>query len=692
LACGLCGSPAPAQEAKGDGDGKKSPELPLTDVVMFSSGVAYFERNAKVNGDSSLELKFKAKDINDLLKSMVVQDFGGGKISTVNYTSQDPITRTLKTFAIDLTTNPTLGDLLNQVRGERVAILAPNKIEGTILGVEKKTLHVKDKSYTAEYLNLLTDDGLRSVDLALAQQIQLVRPELEAELRQALALLAGVHESDTKTVALSFRGQGQREVRVGYIVESPIWKTSYRLVIDKAGDLLLQGWAIVENTTESDWKNVNLTLVSGRPISFRMDLYTPLYVNRPVVQHELYSSLRPQTYDQDMAHSNREFEQLARNGENQLRAAMPPAPQAPGAAFASGFGGYAADGREAAAKMDRSGMLQEFKKDAGVESLAQAGEVGELFRYVIENPVTIARRQSAMLPIANESIKGEKVSIYNEQVQTKHPLNGLRMKNTTGLHLMQGPITIYDGGVYAGDAKIQDLTPGTERLISYALDLDTEVATKTNGQPEEILTVKLGRGTLVVDRRARQSRTFTVKNSGSKTSKVLLEHPKQDGWNLVGTAEPEETTRDRYRFAVKAEPGKPQDLTVTEERRYSQAVVLTNLDDNTIRYYFSRPVSTQKVKDALTQVLKLRGELVALQKQRQLLQQELATIEAEQSRIRQNMPQLDRGGDLYGRYVKKLNEQEDRIEAVRGQVEQLVQSEQAKQRELDTFLLNIKEE
>src|SRR6516164_578771 len=108
----------------------------------------------------------------------------------------------------------------------------------------------------------------------------------------------------------------------------------------------------------------------------------------------------------------------------------------------------------------------------GVESAAQASNVGELFRYQIATPVKLERGKSAMLPIVNESVKGEKVSIYNEQIQSKHPLNGLRLKNSTDLHLMQGPITVFDDSAYAGDAQIQDLPPGSERLISYALDLD----------------------------------------------------------------------------------------------------------------------------------------------------------------------------------------------------------------------------
>ena len=111
-------------------------------------------------------------------------------------------------------------------------------------------------------------------------------------------MLAAGHDTQKKTVSLDFAGRGRRRVRVAYITEAPVWKTSYRLVLSDTENPFLQGWAIVENTTDEDWEAVQLSLVSGRPVSFAMDMYTPLYVERPVVVPELYASLRPQEYGQ----------------------------------------------------------------------------------------------------------------------------------------------------------------------------------------------------------------------------------------------------------------------------------------------------------------------------------------------------------------------------------------------------------
>ncbi len=210
LTC-LLGTAARADESHGT-------TLPLKRVVLFSSGVGFFEHAGKVADDAKVEMKFKVADINDLLKSMVVEDLDGGKVSTVTYGSKDPITKTLKGFSIDLTGNPTLAQLLQQLRGERVVLEAPNELHGVILGVEtKKTKHGENDITEIEVLNLVTEEGLRAVPLDSVSRIKLANPQLDAELNKALAVLASAHSADKKSVELSFLGKGSRRVRVGYI-------------------------------------------------------------------------------------------------------------------------------------------------------------------------------------------------------------------------------------------------------------------------------------------------------------------------------------------------------------------------------------------------------------------------------------------------------------------------------------------
>jgi hypothetical protein len=229
--------PAPATELVKKVGSIAAPQagLPVSQVVLYSSGVGYFERDGQVENRAQVDLRFKVENINDLLKSMVVQDFDGGRVSTVTYGSRDPITKTLKSFGIDLTENPSLRDLLDQVRGERIEITgsAGQPLVGVILGTETKEEPAGDnKTVQMEYLNLLTPEGLRSVAIKGVHQIKLLNDQLNTELSQALAVLASGHDTQKKTVSIAFDGEGKRKVSVSYIMETPIWKTSYRLVLD----------------------------------------------------------------------------------------------------------------------------------------------------------------------------------------------------------------------------------------------------------------------------------------------------------------------------------------------------------------------------------------------------------------------------------------------------------------------------
>jgi hypothetical protein len=668
LVAALAASLISSEIAQGASPGPQ--KLPLTRVVLFSSGVGFFQHTGEVTDNARVEFRFKASDINDLLKSMVVQDLDGGRISVVSYGSKAPVTKTLKTFAIDLTENPTLADLLKQVRGERVEIEAPKRVTGVIVGVEKRRRELgHEQTIDSDVLTLLTDEGLRSVPLETASRIKLLNPAVDADFRKALALLATGHDNEKKTVTLDFLGQGKRRVMVAYIAETPVWKTSYRLVLTDDKRPYLQGWAIVENTTDDDWTNVDLALVSGRPISFTMDLYQSLYVPRPEEKLELFSALRPQVYQQDMG---RRFAVAATTAESAADRAMlaEAAPAAPARAYK--------EIREAKIELQR-----------GVQAAARGGEVGELFQYQIATPVTLARQQSAMLPIVGESLKAEKASVYNRQVQEKHPLAGLKLTNSTKLHLMQGPITVFDGNAYAGDAMIRDLAPGGERLISYAIDLETEVAVEAKSQPAQLVSVALARGTMTVTRKLTRTQEYTVRNSGSRAKHLLIEQPAEADWNLVRPAKPAEKTRDRYRFAVEAKPAATTTLAVEEERIEHQLTALTNVEDTSIQLYLSATTVSPKVKQALTEIIKRKGAIADAERRHAELDRQAKEITAEQARIRQNMERLDRAGDLYQRYVKKFSDQEDQLERLRTEATQVRAQVDALRKMLDEYLLGV---
>jgi hypothetical protein len=663
--------------------------LPLVEVVLYSSGVGYFQHDGHVEDKTQVDLRFKVDNINDLLKSMVVQDFDGGRVSAVTYGSRDPLTKTLKSFGIDLTENPTLADLIDQVRGERIEVTgsAGQPLVGMILGTETKDEPAGDnKVVEIEYLNLLTADGLRSLPIKGLQQIKLLNDQLNTELNQALAVLASGHDTQKKTVSIAFDGQGRRKVSVSYIMETPVWKTSYRLVLDDDGKPFLQGWAIVENTTDDDWTNVKLSLISGRPISFVMDMYQPLYVVRPVVVPELYASLRPQVYGEAM-----EGREVA---EDRMDRVAPPAPAAAG----MGMGGMAgaparrsmrAESLAADAAAVAGAPRQQLKLQEGVASAAQTLQAGELFEYSIKVPVTLGRQKSAMLPIVSEEVDGAKLSIYNAAVQAKYPLNGYRLKNTSQLNLMQGPITVFDGGTYAGDARIDDIAPGQERLLSYAMDLKVEVEPISNIHSPELTSVKISKGTLIATRKAVEEKTYNVKNRDQKKKIVLIEHPFREGWELKQPSEPTERTRDVYRFTVAVDADKGGRLHVREERPIQELVQLTDTGPDVIAYFIRAEKVSAKVKEALQKVFELRNKVSQTAAERGRKEQRVNEITQEQARIRENMKVLNQNSEVYKNYEKEFVQQDTDIKNIRKEIETIRATEARQQKDLNDYLLSL---
>ncbi len=770
--------------------------LPIKQVVLFSSGVGYFQREAEIDGSQRIDLSFPVTDINDLLKSLVLQDLGGGQVSAVSYDSRDPVEKTLRSFAIDLTSNPTFGQLLNQARGEKIEVVMqpsttqPFTLAGFAVGVEPQRQATPSSQggpggvIDTEILNILTAEGLRSLPLSQVQRVRFLNPVLDAELKRALEVLALSHDVQKKTVSLNFTGEGKRPVRVGYVVENPIWKTSYRLVLNDKGKPFLQGWAVVENPTDEDWNQVQMALVSGRPISFQMDLYQPLYVPRPMVEPELFASLRPQAYGGAMdpkpgrpsppfgafPESRAATGITARLSTGERPMTVKTAPLTNTAGFVrpgdrvdvvATTGNVAqtvlqdvevlavdqnADGRRQAdlvtlrvnaPQAERLGALgsstlrlvprradgsdsslslrgfatglareeerlgvtfgfgptggrsAELNLAKGIASAATATEMGDYFQYQIAQPVTLARQKSAMIPIVNQAVEGTKVSIYNEAVHAKYPLHGLRFKNTAGVHLMQGPVTVFEGNSYAGDARVMDLQPGEERLLSYAIDLGTEVEPAAKPLTDEIKTVKIVKGLIHATHKYRQIKTYNVKNRSEHERTVLIEHPFRSEWKLVTPEKPAERSRDVYRFQLAVAPGKTVSQEVVEEMEGVNQVSVGNRNDPAVGFFISHSASSPKVKEALQRVQELLTKQDDAQRQFAQVEQRLREIGEDQTRLRANLKEMPPTAAAYKRYLEKFDTQETEIEKLQEQAKQERRNVEERRKEYEAFLAGL---
>ena len=662
-------------------------DVPVKAVVLFSSGVGYFEHAGSVQGDGSTTLHFKTDQINDILKSLLLEDLDGGKVGTVSYPNPAPLARTLKSFGVDITANPPLWDLLNQLRGARVALTTlGGPLDGVILGVEKKQKVIAEKQVVDEYvLNLRNGRSVRPIPLDQVQSLEMEDAKLNQELDAALAALAQARDQDKKPVDIRFTGQGDRRVRIGYVVETPVWKTSYRLVLDNhpkkenAPGGKVQGWAIVENQTDTDWNNVELSLVSGRPISFIQDLYHSLYIPRPYVQPQLYASLTPQTYENGISRADLDKIQQQQAAQNQMPT---------GQLGQGGSGGglsvtntlFAGGARQANQASEPAPVIDPI---ASVVSAASAAGLGELFQYTVGN-VSIQRQQSAMIPIVTDDIDLKKVSIYNRATLLTHPLNGIRLKNTTKKHLLAGPVTVIEGGSYAGDAKIDDVPPDERRLLSYGIDLKVDVVVTDEPKPSAVQIASVVRGVLHLQWKDVSQTKYVFSNHSGQQRTLVLEHPFEQGWKLAEPAQADETTNSFHRFVRPLLADKPLEMTVRSELVRQEQIAILPLDMDHLVIYAKLDNLPAGVRDALTQIVQLKQALAATQRQLEERRHRIADITAEQSRIRQNMAAVSQSTDYYARLVKKLDEQETQIESIQKEADELAGKVDAQQRDLDS--------
>jgi hypothetical protein len=657
--------------------------LPMRQIVLYRSGVGYFERRGSVRGDAEITLTFDADQINDILKSLIVADMGG-TVESVGYASKEPLERRLGGFAIDLSDADSMVGLIKQLRGAEVVLDVQNAgtLRGSVLGVEERqtvTPAGNDAAVIREpYVTLSTAGGVRSAAVSRITALNLADPELADELARALQAVAESRTDRTKTVEVRVSADDDqpRDVVAAYVHETPVWKTSYRLMLpdDSAGasmgDVMLSGWAIVENTTDSDWENVTLSLASGRPVGFTMDLYEPLFMARPEVPVPVERGVASRTYE-----GGREVRAVHGAAAGRLPMPRPGQPS-----------GDIMQWNTSLADENAEWPAISFRREGAA---ATGAEVGEQFMYQLDMPVTIERQRSAMLPIVATPVEGRRVSIYTPLDNANHPMRGVQFDNTSGLHLLPGPIAVYDGSAFAGDAQIPHTSRGEDRLLSYALDLDVR-AEQSSTQRRDVQRIRIVNGLIETTTLLRNetSYTFDVADTGAGRT-LLVEHPRPSGWELVTDERLVETTPNVWRLELSLEPDEERELRVVEERTERQTVAVGSMDLEELLAFNQRGKASDEVLDAVRTAAELQSRINEAQRSLNAIDDQRRRINNDQSRIRDNMARIDRDSDLYRRYMSTLSDQEDRLNELEQQRDRLEDEKRQAEKELRDFLANL---
>ncbi|MBY0114050.1 MAG: DUF4139 domain-containing protein [Phycisphaerales bacterium] len=702
LAAGLCCSMvavrhAAASEAiENRAERAADRSLPVTRITLYRSGVASFERRGRVSGDADVKLKFDNAQVNDVLKSLVAVDLSGkGQVRGVSYGSSMPLSRRLESFGINLGDEPSMASLLGRLRGAEVRVGLPEgMINGTILGSEVREQAVGNaqKTVSVPYLNVVTAKGIRSVSLHEARSVELVDAGLQAELTKALTAIATQREERTRSVDVGFGGTGDREVAVIYTHEAPVWKVSYRVLLSTEKPTKLSGWAIVENTTDDDWTDVRLSLVSGRPVSFSMDLQEPLFAQRPWLAVPSVGGMAPRVYAEAMEAKdanglqamNQVGRVLSKANSGQSVDAKREADRL--SAFRS------ASPASAPAEIARDGAVASpFTPESIGQASASASLSGEVFHYDVSTPTTIARQSSAMIPIVGSDIKTRRVSILSpgNSGQTRYPMRGMELTNSTDLQLLPGPIAVYDEGVYAGDSMIEQIGPGDTRLLSYATDLDVVVVSEESGS-STVRKVRIVNGVFEQRTNAVQTTTYKLRNKSEKIERLLIiEHPKLGTYKLAKDLKPVSETASLYRFEKELKPGERTDFVVTQETEGLTTVAFDNFDERDVLAWQQSGKLSPAALEAFREVGKRKGEIKSLERRKADLDAEWKRITDDQDRTRKNMGSIDRNSELYDRYMKKLGEQETQGEKIGAENIELTEKLRKLQEDLSKYLSQL---
>jgi hypothetical protein len=642
-------------------------QLPVRRVVLYKSGVGFFEHLGNVTGTADIAIQFTSGQLDDALKSLTALDLDRGTVSAISYNSVAPIDQQLAALRLPLGEDPDTTQLYRALRGTRVEVRSKNGTTvGRLLGVERRDR--RRESGSTEPLDVITivgDDGaVRSVAIESDVRVRIDERDARGDLSRYLSVIASGRAQDVRRMVISAAGTGTRRLLVSYISEVPVWKSTYRLVLpDGDSDRpLLQGWAIVDNTVGEDWTNVDLSLVAGAPQSFIQQISQPFYVRRPVVPLPTTVQRTPQTHEATL--------QAAPESKAEAITVTGNAPVAQAAGRGGGVGGGVAGGLvgglpEAPAAARAADVLAARQL---VTSNASAQELGDLFEYKLAQPVTIRKNQSALVPILSGPVDAERLSLWRGAPGNGRPLRAVWLTNATQFTLDGGSLSVIDANAFAGEGLIDPLRPGEKRIVSYGTDLALTVTARLDESSGRYTRVTARDGVIIAQQEERNQWVYRVRNEDTSARTLIVEHSIRPGWTLAPAPAAAETTATAARYRVPVAAKGEATLTISERRVNDTRYSIDQVDDRLVTTITQRGIAPDALRRALQPVLDKRAEVAGADRQVADLNGQITTIGQDQQRVRENMQVLRGSAEekaLVKRYTTQLTEQEDRLATLR---------------------------
>ena len=658
-------------------------KLKVKKVIIFKHGVSYYILEGIVKGTDTFEIEFKIDEMDDILKSLFVLDTSEkGYISSISYDAALDTSQLLKSIMLNIPDVDSFTSLVAQIKGAAVDLTVggAKKISGTIMGIETVQKVVKNEKLVEKKLVLLEDqEFIKKISFDEIKSLDILNEDIKKDLKFFLDTVIAGKKKDAKKIIINCESGGEdeneRNIFVSYIRESPIWKTSYRLIISKQQAIenkcLLSGWSLIENTTNQDWENIELSLVAGMPVSFKYEFYRPIFIERPVIRPPKVLSAKPTEIEEGL--EKEEFRELAMvemapAKAMKRRAKMAASGAPPPVGAVSGAGGY---GRTTFSDDE---LLDKIKN----QTQTQTKDLGELFEYNITKPVSIKRKQSALVPILTESIKAKKILLYNKNEHDKNPNACIEITNNTNLTLERGPATIIYDDNLAGEAIIPFLNKDDTRLLNYAIEQAVIITHEQKSENLSVHKVTFGSGYSYEHYYSNLTTIYKIRNKTDEEKELYLDHPKNYNFEFIEKPMDPEETPNYWRFKISLKPKDAITFTLKEQREDYTSNYLWNWAKEDflkrVGFYVKKKFIDAELETQLKEIATLIQKLNDFNTRRDKLYQERDLMTDEQARLRDNISVL--GDDsqsitLKERYVKKLNDQENRFETISAELKKL---------------------
>ena len=680
-------------------------QLPVRKVVLYKNGVGYFEHEGRVVNNEAVSIDFTSSQLNDVLQSLTALDLGGGRIAGVNYNSTSPIEQQLKTIPLGLGDDPSTADVFAALRGARVEVSGSGVgvVSGRLLNLEV-TSEQKDNNVIIEHrrLTVVSDAGaVRTIELTPSVSVRVLDSKLQHEMDRYLDLLASTRNQQMRHLTLEAHGTGARDIRVSYISEVPVWKSTYRIVFTKASQAgetataILQGWAVVDNTVGADWDNVQLSLVAGAPQSFVQSLSQPYYTRRPEIGLPESAMLTPQTHESAMMGTA----QMAGVATESVTVDAGPPPMASAKALRGnqGFAGNVLGGVVGGVGSGSGGgMGGGIYHPAAVppvqDETGSTNTTGfdDYFEYALAQPITIHKNQSALVPVLQTNVQAERVTLWSwTQPQS---LRALWLTNTSDLTLDRGSFSIFENGEFAGEGLLDPIHASEKRLLSYAVDQAVQVKVAGMLDSQHLHHVIVHDGVLIEQNNEVSERTYAVHNAAGEPRNVIIEHPVRDGWKLTSEVKPVETSASSYRFRVITQPNETVSLHVGEAHTLSTRYALTDLTDDQVQWLIRGSSANPELRQKLQPIFDAKRQLNDLDRQIKVKKDEIGRVVDDQKRLHDNLSGLKDTAEerqLAKRYAGEMNADEDQLQTLKGQLADLERQRTTAQQALDETIRTL---